>query len=150
MNRSTRSECDAFTNGPGPLAPDELDTLVVGMGCFWGADRLFWQMTGVYTTAVGYAGGTTPTAQAAYDIAQGLSDLKSQAEGLLSNFSWHAGSLKLKVFGGQTRKILFRESGAEVTHLENHSWMPPASAMGLTDQDVRDVAEYLKRLTTGG
>ena len=72
------------------------------------------------------------------------------AEGLLSNFSWHAGSLKLKVFGGQTRKILFRESGAEVTHLENHSWMPPASAMGLTDQDVRDVAEYLKRLTTGG
>ena len=43
----------------GPFS-DELDTLVVGMGCFWGAERLFWQMTGVYTTAVGYAGGTTP------------------------------------------------------------------------------------------
>jgi peptide-methionine (S)-S-oxide reductase len=40
--------------------PDGLDTLVVGMGCFWGAERLFWQLDGVYSTAVGYAGGTTP------------------------------------------------------------------------------------------
>ncbi|MEZ5342745.1 MAG: peptide-methionine (S)-S-oxide reductase [Acidimicrobiales bacterium] len=43
----------------GPF-PENLDTLVVGMGCFWGAERFFWQMPGVYTTAVGYAGGTTP------------------------------------------------------------------------------------------
>ena len=40
--------------------PDAMDTLVVGMGCFWGAERLFWNMDGVYSTAVGYAGGTTP------------------------------------------------------------------------------------------
>ena len=40
--------------------PDGMDTLVVGMGCFWGAERLFWNMDGVYSTAVGYAGGTTP------------------------------------------------------------------------------------------
>ena len=31
-----------------------------GMGCFWGAERMFWQAEGVYTTAVGYAGGFTP------------------------------------------------------------------------------------------
>ena len=31
-----------------------------GMGCFWGAERKFWQLPGVYTTAVGYAGGYTP------------------------------------------------------------------------------------------
>jgi peptide-methionine (S)-S-oxide reductase len=43
----------------GPF-PDGLETLVVGMGCFWGAERLFWQTPGVYTTAVGYAGGVTP------------------------------------------------------------------------------------------
>ena len=43
----------------GPFA-DHLDTLIVGMGCFWGAERFFWQMPGVYTTAAGYAGGTTP------------------------------------------------------------------------------------------
>ncbi len=47
------------TSMVGPF-PDHLDTLVVGMGCFWGAERFFWQMDGVYTTAVGYAGGSTP------------------------------------------------------------------------------------------
>ncbi len=43
-----------------PPWPDGMDTLVVGMGCFWGAERFFWQMDGVYTTAAGYSGGTTP------------------------------------------------------------------------------------------
>jgi peptide-methionine (S)-S-oxide reductase len=43
-----------------PPFPDGLEQLVVGMGCFWGAERVFWQAPGVYTTAVGYAGGFTP------------------------------------------------------------------------------------------
>jgi peptide-methionine (S)-S-oxide reductase len=43
-----------------PPFPDSLQRLVVGMGCFWGAERVFWQASGVYTTAVGYAGGFTP------------------------------------------------------------------------------------------
>src|SRR5690242_679450 len=42
-----------------PPFPDGLETAVVGMGCFWGAERVFWQAPGVYTTAVGYAGGYT-------------------------------------------------------------------------------------------
>jgi len=42
-----------------PPFPDGMDQLVVGMGCFWGAERLFWQLPGVWTTAVGYAGGFT-------------------------------------------------------------------------------------------
>jgi peptide-methionine (S)-S-oxide reductase len=37
-----------------------MDSIVFGMGCFWGAERLFWQVPGVSTTAVGYSGGTTP------------------------------------------------------------------------------------------
>jgi peptide-methionine (S)-S-oxide reductase len=37
-----------------------MDTLVVGMGCFWGAERIFWQAPGVHSTTVGYAGGYTP------------------------------------------------------------------------------------------
>ncbi len=51
-----------FVNGHPlkPPFPDGMDTLVVAMGCFWGAERLFWQEPGVYTTAAGYAGGTTP------------------------------------------------------------------------------------------
>lgn len=40
--------------------PAGLETLVVGMGCFWGAERIFWQTPGVYTTAAGYSGGITP------------------------------------------------------------------------------------------
>jgi peptide-methionine (S)-S-oxide reductase len=43
-----------------PPFPDGLETAVFGLGCFWGAERLFWQLDGVYTTAVGYAGGYTP------------------------------------------------------------------------------------------
>ena len=40
--------------------PDNAGTLVVGMGCFWGAERKFWQASGVISTSVGYAGGFTP------------------------------------------------------------------------------------------
>src|ERR1041385_7197928 len=43
-----------------PTFPAGLDQAVVGMGCFWGAARVFWTAPGVYTTAVGYAGGFTP------------------------------------------------------------------------------------------
>jgi peptide-methionine (S)-S-oxide reductase len=42
-----------------PPFPDHLQKAVFGMGCFWGAERKFWQLPGVYTTAVGYAGGHT-------------------------------------------------------------------------------------------
>ncbi|MDQ0997717.1 peptide-methionine (S)-S-oxide reductase [Phyllobacterium ifriqiyense] len=51
-----------FVNGrplKGPW-PDNLQTAMFGMGCFWGVERLFWQVPGVYLTAAGYAGGITP------------------------------------------------------------------------------------------
>ncbi len=43
----------------GPF-PENMQTAVFGLGCFWGAERRFWETDGVYTTAVGYAGGITP------------------------------------------------------------------------------------------
>jgi peptide-methionine (S)-S-oxide reductase len=45
-----------------PPFPEGTEVAVVGLGCFWGAERLFWQLPGVHTTAVGYAGGYTPNA----------------------------------------------------------------------------------------
>lgn len=51
-----------FVNG-NPLKapfPEGMDQAVVGLGCFWGAERRFWETPGVYTTAAGYAGGGTP------------------------------------------------------------------------------------------
>jgi peptide-methionine (S)-S-oxide reductase len=54
----------------GPF-PDDLQQAVFGMGCFWGAEKSFWQLPGVYTTAAGYAGGLTrnPTYQ---EVCSGL------------------------------------------------------------------------------
>jgi peptide-methionine (S)-S-oxide reductase len=51
-----------FVNGhplQGPW-PDGFETAVFGLGCFWGAEKLFWETPGVYSTVVGYAGGYTP------------------------------------------------------------------------------------------
>ena len=53
-----------FVNGNNirPPFPEGIELAYFGMGCFWGAERLFWQLHGVYATAVGYAGGFTPNA----------------------------------------------------------------------------------------
>jgi peptide-methionine (S)-S-oxide reductase len=48
---------DAPLSGPFPAG---LETAMFGLGCFWGAEKTFWQVPGVFTTAVGYAGGSTP------------------------------------------------------------------------------------------
>ena len=51
-----------FVNGARlqPPVPDGLERALFGLGCFWGAEKKFWQVPGVYTTAVGYAAGYTP------------------------------------------------------------------------------------------
>ena len=55
------AEANFVTGRPlkGPF-PDGLATAMFGMGCFWGVERLFWKLPGVYATAAGYAGGATP------------------------------------------------------------------------------------------
>ena len=52
-----------FVNGrPLKNFPEHLDKAMFGMGCFWGVERMFWSLPGVWVTAVGYAGGQTPNA----------------------------------------------------------------------------------------
>src|SRR3954454_13231561 len=51
---------DVLGNPIAPPFPEGLQTAVFGLGCFWGAERIFWQAPGVWTTAAGYAGGLTP------------------------------------------------------------------------------------------
>jgi peptide-methionine (S)-S-oxide reductase len=62
--RATRTKVPAthFVNGNRlePPYPAGLKTAMFGLGCFWGAEKLFWNLPGVYSTAVGYAGGLTP------------------------------------------------------------------------------------------
>ncbi len=43
-----------------PPFPDHTESIVLGLGCFWGAERIFWELPGVHTTAVGYGAGVTP------------------------------------------------------------------------------------------
>ncbi len=67
LQRQQKTEADRvidthFVNGnplQGPFE-DRLQKAVFALGCFWGAERRFWETEGVYTTAAGYAGGTTP------------------------------------------------------------------------------------------
>jgi peptide-methionine (S)-S-oxide reductase len=50
---------EVLGNPIAPPFPDGLERAIFGLGCFWGAERIFWRAPGVYTTAVGYAGGFT-------------------------------------------------------------------------------------------
>ena len=83
-------------NNMTPPFSEEMDSLVVGMGCFWGAERFFWELDGVWVTAVGYSGGHTPNPT--YE--EVCSGLTGHAEVVLVVFQQELLDLKdlLKVF----------------------------------------------------
>ena len=87
-----------FVNGNAiaPPFPEDLATATFAMGCFWGAERVFWQTPGVWTTAVGYAGGFTPNPS--YEEA--CSGMTGHAEAVLVVFDPNVVSYEqlLKVF----------------------------------------------------
>lgn len=58
----TASEHFVFNRPLNAEVPEGMEVAMFGMGCFWGVERMFWQLDGVYSTMVGYAGGYTPNA----------------------------------------------------------------------------------------
>jgi peptide-methionine (S)-S-oxide reductase len=128
-----------FVNG-NPLTgpwPDGYETAVFGLGCFWGAERKFWEIDGVYSTAVGYAGGFTPNAT--YEEA--CSGLTGHAEVVLVVFDPSRVSFDqlLKVFwenhdptqgmrqgndvGTQYRSAIYYTSDAQLAAIESSRTM---------------------------
>ncbi len=97
----------------GPF-PDGMEQVIFGMGCFWGVERLFWELDGVYTTAAGYSGGTT---------------VNPNYEETSSGVTGHAESV-LVVYDPE--KVSFEELLA--TFWENHRPTTPFRADGVGSQ----------------
>ncbi|MFT5131006.1 MAG: putative heme-binding domain-containing protein, partial [Rhodothermales bacterium] len=131
--------------GKGKIAACYMCHKIAGAGVAFGPELTHWGQARTIEQIVHEI--VLPDAHLAhgYDRPARVSGRGHVAEGMLMNYSHHAGSLKLKVMGGAIRKILFRRSGAKVEY-PKESWMPSAAEMGLSDQDVRDIAEYLKHL----
>ncbi len=112
----------------GPF-PEGLETAVFGLGCFWGAERIFWQAPGVYSTSVGYAGGITPnptyeetcsgrTAHA--EVVQVVFDPKATSYDALLKLFWEAhdptqGMRQGNDVGTQYRSAIYATTEAQLT-----------------------------------
>jgi putative membrane-bound dehydrogenase-like protein len=123
-----------------------------GMGVDFGPDLSQWGKLRTIEQTVDEIVHPARRISHGYETAVRVTRGRNVAEGILTNYVKHGpgseygGSLNVKVFGGETHKILFRRKGAKVDVLKNHTWMPTPAELGLKDQDVRDIAEYLKSL----
>jgi peptide-methionine (S)-S-oxide reductase len=129
-----------------PPFPEGFEQLIVGMGCFWGAERVFWQAPGIYTTAVGYAGGFTPNPT----YREVCSGLTGHAEVVLAVFDPAATSVEemLRLFWENHDPTQGMRQG-------NDAGTQYRSAIYWTSEAQRDAAEasramYLAELTRAG
>ena len=121
-----------------------------GAGVGFGPDLSNWG--GVRDTASIVRALVAPSAELAhgYDKPVVVTQGGHRLEGISRGYSWHAGAIRVKTMGGVTLKVPHRRPHAKIEYLQNHSWMPAAADMGLSSQDVRDIAEYLKGDLSGG
>jgi putative membrane-bound dehydrogenase-like protein len=114
-----------------------------GGGTSFGPDLTNWGQVRDVATVVRAL--VDPSAELAhgYDKPLVVTQNGHRLEGISRGYSWHAGAIRVKTMGGVTLKVPHRRPNAKIEYLKDHSWMPSASAMGLSEQDVRDVAAYL-------
>ncbi|MEP6598366.1 MAG: peptide-methionine (S)-S-oxide reductase MsrA [Actinomycetota bacterium] len=123
-----------------PPFPDGMATVVLGLGCFWGAEREFWQTDGVFTTAVGYAGGYTP--HPTYD--EVCSGLTGHAEAVLVVYDPGAVSFE------QLMQVFFEgHDPTQGMRQGNDVGTQYRSAIYYTDDAQRDVADQAKAAYSG-
>ena len=140
-------------------APDGFETIYLGLGCFWGAERIFWQKDGVWLTAVGYQGGHTPnpTYEEVCSGRTGHSEIvkvifdpaKISLDSILATF-WEAhvptqGMRQGNDIGTQYRSAIYTTSDAQLTAaLESRSVYQKAL------QDAGDRGEITTEITAAG
>jgi putative membrane-bound dehydrogenase-like protein len=114
-----------------------------GSGAAFGPDLTNWGQVRDVATVIRAL--IHPSAELAhgYDKPLVVTQNGHRLEGVSRGYSWHAGAIRVKTMGGVTLKVPHRRPHAKIEYLKDHSWMPSASAMGLTNQDVRDLAAYL-------
>ena len=129
-----------------PPFPDGLQTAIFGLGCFWGAERLFWRLDGVYSTAVGYSGGFTPNPT--YEEVCG--GMTGHTEAVLVVFD------PTKISYADLLKVFFEEHDpTQGMRQGNDFGTQYRSAIYYTDDDQKRIAEevlntYQDALTTSG
>ncbi|CAL9687213.1 unnamed protein product [Knipowitschia caucasica] len=99
--------------------PVGLDSIMFGMGCFWGAERLFWRLPGVFSTQVGYAGGLTPNPNYE-EVCTGMrqhADLGSQYRSVIFTSSAEQQQVALQSKEVYQQELLSRGLGSITTHI---------------------------------
>jgi len=151
-----------FVNGNRikPPFPEGLSQAVFGMGCFWGAEKKFWQIPGVYSTAVGYAGGSTPN-PTYREVCSGLTghaevvlvvydSKKVRYEDLLRAF-WEnhdptQGMRQGNDLGTQYRSVVYAENDAQLAAAEasreGYEQSLAKAEYGPITTDIRRVPEF--------
>ena len=129
-----------------PPFPEAMETALFAMGCFWGAERRFWQQDGVYLTAVGYAGGATPNPTYA-EVCTGLT---GHTESVLVIFQPEQVS-----FGKLLRLFWESHDPTQGMRQGNDSGTQYRSAIGVysdrqKDQALASLAAYQGRLALAG
>ena len=125
-----------------PPFPEEMSSAVVGMGCFWGAERIFWELEGVWTTAVGYSGGHTPNPS--YE--EVCSGLTGHAEVVLVVFQKELLDLEdlLKVFWESHDPTQGMRQGNDIgTQYRSGIWVEDQDQLIKTEESLKAYEESL-------